>query len=198
MDKDDACPTEAGPAATNGCPDRDGDGVADKDDKCPDVAGPAENNGCPWPDSDGDGVLDKDDKCPNVAGSAENYGCPIVSAEVEKQITDLARAIYFNTGKFSFTDETKIRLDKIYDILDDYPNSKFRVEGHTDSSGSAGFNKTLSQKRADAVMTDLVNKGFSSSMIRAVGYGEDNPIGDNTTKKGMQANRRVEIFLEKE
>ena len=46
-------------------------------------------------------------------------------------------------------------------------------------------------------MTDLVDKGFDSSMIRATGFGEDNPIEDNKTKKGMQANRRVEIFLEK-
>jgi hypothetical protein len=44
-----------------GCPDKDGDGIADKDDKCPDVAGPKENAGCPWPDTDGDSVLDKDD-----------------------------------------------------------------------------------------------------------------------------------------
>jgi hypothetical protein len=49
-----------------GCPDTDKDGIADKDDKCPTVAGPKENAGCPWPDTDGDGVLDKDDKCPKV------------------------------------------------------------------------------------------------------------------------------------
>ena len=197
-DKEDLCPEVAGLEQFNGCPDTDGDGVMDSKDNCPNEAGLIENNGCPLTDVDGDGIADKNDNCPNIAGPAENNGCPIVTEEVQKEITDLARAIYFNTGKFTFTDETKVRLDKIYDILDDYPNSKFRVEGHTDSSGSAGFNKTLSQKRADAVMTDLVDKGFSSSMIRAVGFGEDNPIGDNTTKKGMQANRRVEIFLEKE
>ena len=50
----------------NGCPDSDGDSVADNVDNCADVAGPAANNGCPWPDSDSDGVLDKDDKCPNT------------------------------------------------------------------------------------------------------------------------------------
>jgi hypothetical protein len=52
-----------------GCPDADGDGVADKDDKCPNVAGPKDNAGCPWPDTDKDGVYDKDDMCP-VAGPA--------------------------------------------------------------------------------------------------------------------------------
>ena len=48
----------------NGCPDSDGDGVADNLDKCPDVAGDPRNAGCPFTDSDGDGVADKDDKCP--------------------------------------------------------------------------------------------------------------------------------------
>ena len=78
LDKDDECPTEAGPVENKGCPwgDKDSDGVLDKDDKCPSEAGPAANNGCPWEDKDKDGVLDKDDKCPAVAGPAENAGCP--------------------------------------------------------------------------------------------------------------------------
>ncbi|HTG67535.1 MAG TPA: DUF5723 family protein [Flavobacterium sp.] len=78
LDKDDECPTEAGPVENKGCPwgDKDSDGVLDKDDKCPSEAGPAANNGCPWEDKDKDGVLDKDDKCPAVAGPSENSGCP--------------------------------------------------------------------------------------------------------------------------
>lgn len=77
LDKDDECPTVAGPVENKGCPwgDRDNDGILDKDDKCPDVAGPAANNGCPWEDKDNDGTLDKDDKCPTVAGPKENAGC---------------------------------------------------------------------------------------------------------------------------
>ncbi len=195
-DKDDACPNEAGPASTNGCPDRDGDGVADKDDQCPDVAGPAENNGCPWPDSDGDGVLDKDDKCPNVVGPAENYGCPIVTPEVEKQITDLARAIYFNTGKATFTDETAIRMEQISTILNQYTTLTFTVEGHTDSTGSKKINDSLSQRRAEAVMNYLVENGFPTDKISAKGFGSDHPIGNNKTRKGRQENRRVEVYSE--
>ncbi|GEL12293.1 Thrombospondin type 3 repeat-containing protein [Flavobacterium glycines] len=78
LDKDDECPTVAGPVENKGCPwgDRDNDGILDKDDKCPDVAGPAANKGCPWEDKDKDGVLDKDDKCPTIAGPKENAGCP--------------------------------------------------------------------------------------------------------------------------
>ncbi|AWH84264.1 cell envelope biogenesis protein OmpA [Flavobacterium album] len=73
-DKDDQCPDEVGVAEFQGCPDTDGDGIPNKDDSCPDVAGPKEFNGCP--DTDGDGLADKDDKCPEVAGPKENMGCP--------------------------------------------------------------------------------------------------------------------------
>lgn len=195
-DKDDACPNEAGPASLNGCPDSDGDGIADKDDQCPNEAGPAENNGCPWPDSDGDGVLDKDDECPNVVGVAENAGCPIVSEEVQKEITDLARAIYFKTGSAEFTDETAIRMDQISQIVNQYQTLRFDVEGHTDNTGSDKINNKLSQQRADAVRNYLVEKGFPADMITAKGFGSANPIGDNKTRKGRQQNRRVEIFSE--
>ncbi|WP_449566802.1 OmpA family protein [Lutimonas saemankumensis] len=132
-----------------------------------------------------------------MAGVAENYGCPIVTAEVQKEITDLARAIYFKTGADAFTDETKIRLEGIDRILAEYHASKFVVEGHTDNTGSDKINKELSQKRADAVRNYLVENGFPAENIRAVGYGSSKPIGDNNTRKGRQANRRVEIYLDK-
>ena len=80
---EDACPREAGPAGSKGCPvkDTDGDGIVDSVDKCPQAAGPAENQGCPGKgaagDEDGDGVVDGVDKCPNEAGPAENQGCPV-------------------------------------------------------------------------------------------------------------------------
>ncbi len=195
-DKDDKCPDVKGLAELNGCPDADGDGVTDKDDECPNVAGPAENNGCPWPDTDNDGVLDKDDKCPNIAGPAENNGCPIVTEEVQKEITDLARAIYFKTGKMTFTDETAIRMEKVSSILSGYTSIKFVIEGHTDSTGSKRINDKLSQQRADAVMNYLIEKGFPADKISAKGFGSSKPIGNNKTRKGRQENRRVEIFSE--
>ncbi len=73
-DKDDACPTLAGPTATKGCPDTDGDGIADKDDACPAIAGPAATKGCL--DVDGDGTPDKDDACPTIPGPIATKGCP--------------------------------------------------------------------------------------------------------------------------
>ena len=79
-DKDDACPNVAG--KVNGCPDKDNDGIADKDDKCPEQPGTAAMRGCP--DTDLDGVNDADDQCPLVQGLASNFGCPAKEKDVVK------------------------------------------------------------------------------------------------------------------
>jgi outer membrane protein OmpA-like peptidoglycan-associated protein len=158
--------------------------------------GPIDNDGCPVLDADGDGVVDSMDNCPNIPGVASNNGCPIVTEEVQQQITDLARAIFFNVNKFTFTEETQIRLVKIIKILDAYKTINFTVEGHTDDTGAAAYNKKLSQKRANAVRDYLVEHGFPADKITAVGYGEEKPICPTKTKKCRQANRRVDIFSE--
>ncbi|MCK0161307.1 OmpA family protein [Allomuricauda sp. F6463D] len=196
-DKDDACPSTPGLPALAGCPDADGDGVADKDDQCPNEAGPAANNGCPWPDADGDGVLDKDDQCPEVAGTVANNGCPEVTEEVQKQLNDYARTILFDTGKSSIKAESTSVMVDIIQILNEYPNAQFTVEGHTDSVGSESLNQKLSEERANSVRSFLIDKGISSSRLTAIGYGEAKPIATNNTRAGRAQNRRVEINLVK-
>ncbi|WP_373074299.1 OmpA family protein [Zeaxanthinibacter enoshimensis] len=194
-DKVDACPAEAGLAALAGCPDADGDGVADKDDECPNEAGPSENNGCPWPDTDGDGVLDKDDQCPDVAGTVANKGCPEVTEEVQKQLNEYARTILFDTGKASLKTESVSVFVDIIKILNEYPNAKFTVEGHTDSVGSDKLNQSLSEKRANSVRDFLIKEGIDANRLEAIGYGESKPIATNNTRAGRAQNRRVEINL---
>ncbi len=194
-DKDDACPSTPGLPALAGCPDADGDGVADKDDDCPNEAGPAENNGCPWPDTDGDGVLDKDDQCPEVAGTVANNGCPEVTEEVQKQLNDYARTILFDTGKSSIKAESTSVMVDIIQILNEYPNAKFTVEGHTDSVGSESLNQKLSESRANSVRDFLIDKGIAADRLSAIGYGEAKPIATNNTRAGRAQNRRVEINL---
>ncbi|RYC52253.1 OmpA family protein [Flagellimonas olearia] len=196
-DKDDACPSTPGLPALAGCPDADGDGIADKDDACPNEAGPAANKGCPWPDTDGDGVLDKDDQCPEIAGTVANNGCPEVTEEVQKQLNDYARTILFDTGKSSIKAESTSVMVDIIQILNEYPNAKFTVEGHTDSVGSEKLNQELSEKRANSVRDFLIDKGISSSRLTAIGYGEAKPIATNNTRAGRAQNRRVEINLVK-
>ena len=194
-DKDDACPEVAGLKEFNGCPDTDGDGVPDKDDKCPDVAGPAENGGCPWPDTDGDGVLDKDDLCPEVAGPASNKGCPEPTTDDQKKLNQYAKTILFDTGKATIKFESAEILNQIINVLKKYPNSRFRIEGHTDSTGKKQKNIELSQNRADAVKIYLIQGGIASNRLESQGFGPEKPIASNKNKKGRALNRRVEINL---
>ena len=194
-DKDDACPEVAGPKEFNGCPDTDGDGIPDKDDKCPDVAGPAENGGCPWPDTDGDGVLDKDDLCPEVAGPASNKGCPEPNDDDQKRLNQYAKTILFDTGKATIKFESAEILNQIINVLKKFPNSRFRIEGHTDSTGKKAKNIELSQNRADAVKIYLIQGGIASERLESKGYGPEKPIASNKNKKGRELNRRVEINL---
>jgi outer membrane protein OmpA-like peptidoglycan-associated protein len=196
-DKDDSCPDVAGLAAFNGCPDADGDGVADKDDACPNEAGPKSNNGCPYKDRDGDGVLDKDDQCPDVAGTVANKGCPEVSVEVIKQLNEYSKTILFDLNKSSIRKESYGALQSIADIMKEYPNAKFLIGGHTDSSGRDAYNMKLSKERAASVKDYLTTIGMDASRLTSEGYGEERPIATNKTAAGRQQNRRVEISLVK-
>ena len=196
-DPQDACPTVAGVAALNGCPDADGDGITDADDECPNEAGPAANNGCPWPDKDGDSVLDKDDQCPDVPGTVANKGCPEVTVEIIQQLNEYSKTILFDTGKSTIREESYGVLQNIVDIMKEYPNSSFVIEGHTDSVGSESLNQKLSDSRAGSVHDYLITIGMDDSRLTAIGYGESRPIASNNTKAGRQENRRVEISLKK-
>ncbi|HCY83136.1 MAG TPA: cell envelope biogenesis protein OmpA [Xanthomarina gelatinilytica] len=196
-DNKDNCPTVAGSKELNGCPDADGDGIADKDDKCPNEAGPAANNGCPWPDRDGDGVADKDDLCPDKVGTVANQGCPEVTEAVQKSLNAYAKTILFDTGKSSIKEQSAEVLQNIIGILNEYPNAKFSIEGHTDSVGSEALNMKLSKERASSVMNYLISNGVASNRLTHEGYGESRPIDSNKTRAGRANNRRVEINLVK-
>lgn len=192
----DKCPEVAG--EFEGCPDSDGDGVPDHLDKCPNEAGPKENNGCPWPDADGDGVPDHLDKCPEVAGPPSNEGCPEVTEEVQKELNEFAKVLNFETGKARITDYSKDILNtKVIPKLNEYPNAKFIVEGHTDSTGGRELNLRLSKERAAAVKDYLIENGINKARLSSEGYGPDKPVADNKTEAGRKQNRRVEINLVK-
>jgi len=200
LDNVDACPSEAGPVENKGCPwqDTDGDSVLDKDDKCPTEKGSVADAGCPELDADKDGVLDKADSCPTVAGPASNKGCPEVTKEALKELKVQARAVFFVTGKAVLESadkgQTDGRLDAIKEIIKNYPNAKFSIEGHTDNVGNAKANQKLSEERAKAVMDALVAKGVNPDNLTFVGYGASKPVASNKTAAGRAQNRRTEVI----
>ena len=103
--------------------------------------------------------------------------------------------INFATGSAAIPDENKAVLDQAATLLQKVPNLNLNVEGYTDSTGNADTNKTLSQKRAQSVVDYLTGKGVSSSTLKAVGYGSENPVADNETEQGKFRNRRIEFKL---
>jgi OmpA-OmpF porin, OOP family len=197
LDKNDTCPNEKGTAQFNGCPDRDGDGIKDSEDECPTEIGTAANKGCP--DRDGDGIVDKTDSCPDQAGVAARQGCPEIKAEEVKQIeTKLnmaAKLIQFETGKAVIRQVSFKEIDEIVTIMNQYGQTRFSIEGHTDNTGNAANNKTLSNLRANAVKEYIVSKGINVSRLDAAGFGSDKPVATNATAAGRTQNRRVEIHL---
>ena len=198
-DPDDKCPAEAGVAALMGCPDKDGDGIADADDQCPAEAGVAELQGCP--DKDGDGVADKEDKCPDVKGDknpgTDKHGCPKTQEAAVEILKSLAKSIQFESGKDVIKGESLPSLDQVAGVMNEFPEAKFAIEGHTDNVGNPVTNKALSQKRANAVVKYIASKGVAAARLKAVGYGSAKPKANNKTKEGQAENRRVEITLEK-
>ncbi|WP_111411766.1 OmpA family protein [Billgrantia lactosivorans] len=85
-------------------------------------------------------------------------------------------------------------LDEVATTLRDNPDLRVRIEGHTDSVGSAEYNQDLSQRRADSVRDFLVSRGIEENRMTTRGFGEEQPVATNETDEGRAQNRRVEIL----
>ena len=193
-DLDDICPdTKAGYNVNAvGCPmDNDNDGIVNEEDRCPDAAGPASLKGCP--DTDGDGVVDLDDRCPEIKGTLTNQGCPEIPKEVAVKITQIASKIFFESNSDVLKVASLEQLNELVKILKEYQTANLQIDGHTDSQGSDEFNQILSQKRTESVKTYLMGKGIMESRLTTTGFGEKNPIADNNSSAGRAKNRRVEL-----
>ena len=208
-DSIDKCPNEPedkdGFEDEDGCPDPDNDkdGILDKDDKCPNEAedkdGFEDEDGCPDLDNDKDGIPDDKDKCPNepetVNGYQDDDGCPDEIPAAIKKFTGVIKGINFKTGSDKITKDSFKVLDSALQVLNDYPDIRLEIGGHTDNVGKPDFNMELSQKRADSVKAYFVGKGVNSDRLTAVGYGMDKPITSNKTAADKAKNRRTEFTL---
>ena len=103
--------------------------------------------------------------------------------------------VLFDFNKYTLKPEAREKLAKISGIVLAYPDLKLDVEGHTDAIGSDEYNQKLSEERASSVRGYLVSQGLKPDSISATGLGKANPVADNSTAKGRQLNRRVEMVV---
>jgi OOP family OmpA-OmpF porin len=165
--------------------DSDGDGVPDNKDKCPNT--PKDVNvdafGCPL-DADRDGVADYLDQCPNTpfGATVDARGCWTYAAKV-----------LFDINSAKVKSEAYPMLQESVLIMKKNQDLKVEVDGHTDSTGTAAYNMTLSEKRAEAVKKYFVDQGIDPNRLSTKGFGITKPAASNKTKEGRAKNRRVEL-----
>jgi outer membrane protein OmpA-like peptidoglycan-associated protein len=190
-------------------PDRDGDGILDADDACPDVKGVHTNdpktNGCPPPppDRDNDGIPDADDACPDQPGPKDpdpkKNGCPVQGIHFERDQIVLDDVILFelNVGRvrhYSFP-----LVQRLAQFINAHPEIvSVSIEGHTDESGSAQYNRLLSLSRAESVKNLLIRFGVDRKRLTTQGWGKDRPIDLGHDEDAHKRNRRVEFIVTRE
>lgn len=143
-------------------------------------------------DSDKDGVLDSRDACPGTPmGTRVNrLGCAL-KAKIEIKIT-----VEFDTGSDVIKPEYLDEVARVAGLLKEHPDQKVVIAGHTDSTGDLNKNIELSERRAQRIVSKLVEAhGVSANRLKAIGYGPKIPIAGNDTPEGRALNRRVIVEL---
>lgn len=169
--------------------DDDNDGILNSKDLCSNtkIGMKVDENGCEIKDDDKDGILNKFDKCPNtsVGVKVNKDGCV--------NIIDLS--IKFDNNSSEIKNQYQKNLESFANMLKQNKSLTTVIEAYTDSKGSESYNQILSDKRANAVMNVLKSSNIDSSRLRAIGYGESQPIATNDTEEGKAINRRVTALV---
>ncbi len=134
-------------------------------------------------DSDKDGVYDNKDACPRtpMGAKVDAWGCWVVGM------------VYFDTNKHNIKSQYAEILDEVASVMKKNPSLKLEVEGHTDNRASEKYNQALSENRANAVISYLIQSGVARMRITGKGYGLKKPATPNTSRQNMAMNRRVEL-----
>jgi outer membrane protein OmpA-like peptidoglycan-associated protein len=103
--------------------------------------------------------------------------------------------VFFDTDKFELKSASKTELNRLASMLNNNPDMKIEVAGHTDNQGNAAANKVLSENRAKAVYQFLIDANISADRLSYKGYGAEKPLADNTTEEGRAQNRRTEFTM---
>jgi len=164
--------------------DDDNDGVLNSKDLCPNTLPGVvvDKNGCEV-DDDNDGVVNRLDKCPGTS--------PGVKVNAEGCVATIDLKVNFDTNSSEIKGRYNSIITEFANILKENKNANATIEAHTDSRGSDSYNESLSQRRADSAVKALEEQGIDSSRLKAIGYGETQPIATNATSEGRAQNRRV-------
>ncbi|MFP4524969.1 MAG: OmpA family protein [Bacteroidales bacterium] len=103
------------------------------------------------------------------------------------------RNVFYELDSYELKNESRVELNKLYDLLNNNPEVDIEISGHTDSIGTNEYNITLSENRAKSVYKYLINKGIDENRLNYKGYGETEPVAPNNTPEGRALNRRTEI-----
>ena len=114
---------------------------------------------------------------------------------IESGQTVPIRNVFFETGKAQLAAESSLELNRLVPIIQRHSNFSLEISGHTDDVGTDENNKSLSDKRANAVLKYLTSKGVSANRVVAVGYGESKPLVPNDSEYNRSFNRRVEFTV---
>ena len=150
-----------------------------------------------------------------VGAAAGGTAGALIGRKMDKQAADLQKdmqnakvervgegiKITFDSGILFDSNSAGLRptsiseIDKMAAVLQKYPDTNVLIEGHTDASGNDAINQPLSERRAQAVANEVTTKGVAASRVTSQGYGSTQPVGDDSTPEGKQANRRVEVAI---
>jgi outer membrane protein OmpA-like peptidoglycan-associated protein len=119
--------------------------------------------------------------------------------EIERRgdqlVLTMPSGITFDFDRYDVQPQFRPTLDRIAEVLGEYPQTMIDIYGHTDSVGTDAYNMTLSENRARAVSDYLSMRGVQRVRMGTLGYGETQPVATNETEQGRSANRRVEIRI---
>lgn len=120
---------------------------------------------------------------------------PIQGTWTERGLMFTLESVSFETNSATLSMMSSIQLDDFARIIQQYGNKMIAIEGHTDNTGDASYNLSLSEQRAQAIRDALVARGVNPGRISIQGFGETRPLTGNFTRAGRQKNRRVEIII---